>query len=72
MQANAGETLSGLVYFPKAAVTYRGGPAATGPQCLVLVADTIALQGNPKFATDGCSSIGLGTLPYPKTVTLVQ
>jgi hypothetical protein len=72
MQANGTETLSGLVYFPKAAVTYQGTPAATGPQCLVLVADTIALQGNPKFATDGCSSIGLNTLPFPKTVTLVD
>jgi hypothetical protein len=71
-QANATETLYGLVYFPKASVTFQGTPAAAGPQCMVLVADTVGLQGNPKFATDGCSSIGLNTLPFPKTVTLVQ
>src|SRR5262249_6492818 len=71
-QANATETLSGLVYFPQAAVTFQGTPAATGPQCLVLVANTVAMQGNPAFATDGCSSIGLNNLPFPKTVTLVQ
>jgi hypothetical protein len=72
MQASGSETLSGLVYFPKAAVSFQGGPAANGPQCLVLVADTIALRGNPNFATNGCSSIGLNKLPFPNTVTLVQ
>jgi hypothetical protein len=71
-QANATEQLSGLVYFPKTAVTFQGTPTAGGPQCLVLVADTIALQGTPAFATDGCSSEGLNTLPFPKTITLVD
>ncbi len=69
--ANATETLNGLVYFPDAAVTFQGTPASTDP-CLVLVANTVAMQGNPSLAINGCSSIGLTTLPLPKTVTLVQ
>jgi hypothetical protein len=69
--ANATETLSGLVYFPTAAITFQGGPGATGSQCLVLVADTIGFQGNPDFATSGCASVGLTTLPEPKSVTRV-
>ena len=71
-QANATETLSGLVYFPQAAVTFQGTPAATGPQCLVLVANTVAMQGNPGFATSGCSGIGLNNLPIVKTVYLAE
>ena len=55
-KANATETLTGLVYFPDTAVTFQGGPAATGPQCLVLVANTVSMQGNPEFATSGCRS----------------
>jgi hypothetical protein len=71
-QANATETLSGLVYFPDTAVTFQGTPVATGPQCLVLVANTVSLQGNPGFATNGCSSIGLNNLPIVKTVYLAE
>jgi len=71
-QANATETLSGLVYFPQAAVTFQGTPAASGPQCLVLVANTISLQGTPGFATDGCPSLGFNNLPVVKTVYLAE
>jgi hypothetical protein len=71
MQANGTETLSGLVYFPDAAVTFQGTPFASGPQCLVLVANTIGLQGNPSLATNGCSSLGLNP-PIVKSVTLVE
>jgi hypothetical protein len=70
--ANGTETLTGLVYFPDAAVTFQGTPAASGPQCLVLVANTVALQGNPTFATSGCSSLGLNNLPIVRSVTLVE
>jgi hypothetical protein len=72
VQANAAETLSGLVYFPDTAVTFQGGPSATGPQCLVLVANTVAMQGNPGFATSGCGSLGLNKLPIVKTVYLAE
>jgi len=71
-KANATETLSGLVYFPQADVTFQGGPSATGPQCLVLVANTVAMQGNPGFATSGCGSLGLNKLPIVKTVYLAE
>ena len=71
-QANSTETLSGLVYFPGTAVTFQGTPAATGPQCLVLVANTVALQGNPGFATSGCPSLGLNNLPIVKTIYLAE
>jgi Flp pilus assembly protein TadG len=70
-QANATETLSGLVYFPDAAVTFQGTPVASGPQCLLLVANTVALQGTPGFNTTGCSSLGLNKLPIVYTVALV-
>ena len=62
-QANATETLSGLEYFPKSAVTFQGTPGTSGPQCLVLVANTIGLQGNPHFVVSGCADVGLTTLP---------
>jgi len=71
-QANSTETLSGLVYFPDTAVTFQGTPSATGPQCLVLVANTISLQGTPGFATNGCASLGLNNLPIIKTVYLAE
>ena len=71
-QANSTETLSGLVYFPQADVTFQGGPSATGPQCLVLVTNTLSMQGNPCFATSGCGSLGLNKLPIVKTVYLAQ
>jgi Flp pilus assembly protein TadG len=71
-QANSTETLSGLVYFPQADVTFQGGPSATGPQCLLLVTNTLSMQGNPGFATSGCGSLGLNKLPIVKTVYLAQ
>ncbi len=70
-QANATETLGGLVYFPKTAITFQGGPGATGPKCLVLVANTIGWQGNPGFVTSGCASVGLTTLPQVPSGTRV-
>src|SRR5215469_14084753 len=71
-QANTTETVSGLVYFPQADVTFQGGPSATGPQCLVLVTNTLSMQGNPGFATSGCGSLGLNKLPIVKTVYLAE
>jgi Flp pilus assembly protein TadG len=71
-QANSTETLSGLVYFPQADVTFQGTPAASGPQCLVLVTNTLSMQGNPGFATSGCGSLGLNKLPIVKTVYLAE
>jgi len=71
-QANATETLTGLVYFPQSAITFQGTPAATGPQCLVLVANTVAMQGNPAFDTSGCGSLGLNNMPIIYAVALAE
>jgi len=73
-QGNAAETLSGLVYFPKSALSFQGTPVASGPQCLVVVANTLSLQGNPGLGTTGCQgATGLGlSLQQPKTVVLIQ
>jgi len=38
----------------------------------VLVANTVALQGNPGFATSGCPSLGLNNLPIVKTIYLAE
>jgi hypothetical protein len=61
-QGNPTETLSGLVYFPQAAVTFRGTPAASGPQCLVLVANTISLQGTMGVRALGSTTFRLSRL----------
>jgi len=72
VSAQANVTLSGLVYFPNAAVTFQGTPAVTGLQCLVLVANTVTMQGTPGFDTSGCGSLGLNNLPIIETVALVE
>ena len=80
-QANATEVLSGLLYFPNSHLDFQGTPFASGPQCLLVVANTVELRGNPELATSGCqcapgavsgTCLGLNTLPLPKKVVLVQ
>jgi hypothetical protein len=71
---NAQESLSGLVYFPASTLSFRGTPTGNvgAANCMVVVANHIQLQGNPTMAVGGCGSLGLTTLPFPKTVTLIQ
>jgi len=71
-QANATESLNGLVYFPNTAMTFQGTPAAGSAACLVLVVNTLSLQGNPQLNDSGCTSAGLTNLPTPKTVALTE
>ncbi|MGB9645652.1 MAG: Tad domain-containing protein [Stellaceae bacterium] len=71
-QANATESLNGLVYFPNTAMTFQGTPAAGSATCLVLVVNTLALQGNPQLNDSGCTNAGLTNLPTPKTVALTE
>src|SRR3984893_52546 len=71
-QANATETLNGLVYFPKTDMTFQGGPAAGSARCLVLVVKTVTLRGTPSFSDSGCTSAGLTTRPTVKTVALAE
>jgi Flp pilus assembly protein TadG len=71
---NAQESLSGLVYFPASTLSFHGTPTGNvgAANCMVVVANKIQLQGNPMMAVGGCGSLGLNTLPFPKTVTLVD
>lgn len=71
VQANAAETLSGLVYFPQSAMDFQGTPVANGPQCLLIVANTMTLHGNPAMVTTGCAQLNM-TPPPIQTVTLVE
>jgi hypothetical protein len=71
-QANATESLNGLVYFPDSALTFQGGPATGAASCLVLVVNSVTMQGNPSFNDSGCTNAGLTNLPTVKTVTLAE
>ena len=71
-QANATESLNGLVYFPNTAMTFQGTPAAGSAACLVVVVNTLTLQGNPQLNDLGCTNAGLTNLPTPKTVALTE
>ena len=73
LNANSPAQLSGVVYFPNSDIGFQGTPVAGGPQCLVLVAKTVQLSGNPTLATSGCAGLGLDTSNLQiKTVALVQ
>jgi hypothetical protein len=69
-QANATETLNGLVYFPKTDMQFQGGPDAGANACLVAVVNTAQFQGNPTLTDNGCTNAGLTSLPTP--VLLVE
>ena len=71
-QANATEALNGLVYFPESALTFQGGPDTGAATCLVLLVNTVTLQGTPNFNDSGCANAGLTNLPAVKTVTLAE
>jgi Putative Flp pilus-assembly TadE/G-like len=65
-QGGASMNLTGLLYFPNTTVVYQGNPSSA---CSVLVAKTIALNGNSNFSTLGCTGAGLGA-PTVKTIVL--
>jgi hypothetical protein len=74
--ANANVSLSGLVYLPKAALSWGGNPSTGSKQCLEVIANTITLFGNSAFSNAGCTSGGGGGGGTSKAigtnVTLVQ
>jgi len=73
LNANSPAQLSGVVYFPNSDIGFQGTPVAGGSQCLVLIAKTVQLSGNPTLATSGCSALGLDTSSLQiKTVALVK
>jgi Flp pilus assembly protein TadG len=69
-KANASETLNGLVYFPDSDMTFQGG--AGGGSCLMIVANSLTLQGNPALSTTGCPTTGPGAKKTVSTVALVE
>jgi len=78
-QGGAGHTLEGLFYMPNTDLTFQGSPVSQNG-CLLIVADTLTIQGNgttSSLATAGCPIGGpggvVGGVPDPlKTVALVE
>jgi Flp pilus assembly protein TadG len=67
-----GAELNGLIYFPKSSMTFNANPSATGPKCLILVVNSLNINGNSDLASSGCTAIGLTVLPTIATVTLAE
>ena len=67
-----GATLNGLVYFPNSSLTFHGAPSATGPQCLLLVLKTLAIDAASRLEAGGCAGAGLGNLPMIGTVAVAE
>lgn len=72
IQASPGATLNGLVYFPNSTLTFTGNPAATGPECLLLVVDSAIIEGASGLSTSGCASGGLAPLPKVFDAVLIE
>jgi len=64
-----GMNLTGLLYFPSTTVAFEGNPNA---RCTVLIANQVAIAGNPSFTTSGCKAAGLSRLPTVHTVALAE
>jgi len=60
-QGTPGQTLNGLIYMPNSNLSFQGNPSVTN-SCLLVVANTMTLNGNSSLATGGCPS----TLPLPE------
>jgi hypothetical protein len=58
---NVGQTLNGLVYMPNSSLNFQGDPSITN-SCLLVVAQTLNLDGNSSLATGGCPN----TFPLPE------
>lgn len=72
-QGTTGATFTGLVYFPCSNLNFQGNPTVGQYSCLLLVANTLTLQGNPTaLTTTGCPTSGPGARQQVKTVALVQ
>jgi Flp pilus assembly protein TadG len=69
---NTGSTYNGVLYFPKAEVTFFG--TATGIDVGIVVADAFALSGHPTVNLEGAAGLqGLGiTVNDIKTAVLVE
>jgi hypothetical protein len=70
INGNATSLLTGAIYFPSQEVDFLGNFSGSSG-CMQVVADTIYYTGSATFSTN-CSGKGLGTIPVPGSVTLVE
>jgi Flp pilus assembly protein TadG len=66
--------VTGVVYFPHAALKFGGTSSAGGGGCTELIAATVTVVGTVNLAAD-CSDYGtlkFGSLPGPSSIALVQ
>jgi hypothetical protein len=60
-QGTPGQTLNGLIYTPNSQLNFIGNPSVTN-SCLLVVAQSLILNGNSSLATGGCPN----TFPLPE------
>ena len=70
-QGGPNTVLDGLVYAPKANLSFNGNPSAGSTGCLIVVADTVTLSGNSQLNSTGCPAAGVSP-PTVKTVALAE
>jgi hypothetical protein len=68
-EGGLGMSLTGLLYFPNAAVGFRGNASAT---CTLLVARQVTIHSRSHLSTLGCSAAGLTNLPTVYTAALAE
>jgi Flp pilus assembly protein TadG len=69
---NPRATLSGLIYFPKANLSFVGHIQTDSSNCLVAVADSFSLTGDIRLDGSGCPAAGLTTVPTILSVFLAD
>jgi hypothetical protein len=67
-----GAALNGLVYFPNSSLIFDGNLGASGPRCLLLVANSVQIDANSSLESGGCAQAGLANLPTVLTVALAE
>jgi hypothetical protein len=67
-QGGPNTVLNGLVYTPKAQITFNGNAAAGGTVCLLVVADKVTVSGDSQLDLTGCEAAGV---PPPDVQTVV-
>jgi Flp pilus assembly protein TadG len=67
---NPSATLSGLIYFPEANLSFAGNVQTDTSNCLVAVANGLSLTGNIAINDSGCQTAGLTTVPNILSVFL--